>query len=463
MAFKRMEELVLEQPKRLEDLDNVVCNLVADLRSRGWGDEALVKTAQAVRESCKEPGEAIKALASRLTAGPCPFLCMVPVDLAALNNQLPAGLEGCRVVFRPEESSHDIEAEVVAFDPVTAARSAAVIIANMLGAASVFLESKTVSVRRDAPIAVTSNDGARRWSIAQEMPLTREQRIANPGQLDAVVRSVWGVRSQVSVVPDPVADAVRFYDRAAATSDMETRFVLLWFGIERMVAGARETKGGLEGAVSNLVPPAITLGKMRRELSAVCATLRDGVDISAREKMLAIAGAKHPVKGDQMIDREVVLRRLMGDQPDFDALLSPIYHDYPGIVRWLCKLRKVIGPEDGAKDIKGAIGDRLADYLAASNLRTQRQVLRLYRARNGLAHAGARPALVHDLIGHASFYLTNLVAIAVHYRESNASALPSRVFAERSAHFALYLEVLRSGDSRSLEPKGIFRPRGFAT
>jgi len=62
--------------------------------------------------------------------------------------------------------------------------------------------------------------------------------LAHTHHVERILRSALRVVSSGMI--DPVFDAIRHRQRAMKTDDMESRFVLLWLGIERMIVGTRD-------------------------------------------------------------------------------------------------------------------------------------------------------------------------------------------------------------------------------
>jgi hypothetical protein len=124
---------------------------------------------------------------------------------------------------------------------------------------------------------------------------------------------------------------------------------------------------------------------------------------------------------------EKLLGFIIGPDAESRKLTAFFYEASPSVTQWYFRLRKRLYGENGK-----SIGANVAAYLEESRQRIDWQVVRLYRARNGIAHASALPLWLPDLINHTHYYLTNLIAICVHYRETAGSTPSVEILSERA-------------------------------
>ena len=82
---------------------------------------------------------------------------------------------------------------------------------------------------------------------------------------------------------------------------------------------------------------------------------------------------------------------------------------------------------------------------------------RIYRARNRIAHVGVGPERVRDLVGHAHFYLTQLIAICVHYGEQS-DARAQDLLSRRMGQYQAFIQLLQRGDAECATAKALMRP-----
>jgi hypothetical protein len=102
-------------------------------------------------------------------------------------------------------------------------------------------------------------------------------------------------------------------------------------------------------------------------------------------------------------------------------------------------------------------GGHLADYHERSRERVARQICRIYRARNRIAHVGASPDRVRDLVWHAHFYLTQLTAICVHYGEREDTPAQD-ILVRRLGQYKGFMKLLKANDASTLTAQCLLRP-----
>ena len=442
-AFEAARELIEEHPEKLGDLDAICGDLVTDLRTRGWSDETLLDWARSVDESMI--GEALRMAASKFGQPAIELECFVPVALTpdyvpptlTLVSELPSKPSGPPVAQGPY-----LKVSVKAHDTREAARSAHARIGAALGAASVF--SATAPKVRGA-VACVRESGAL-VSHQVEPPLPTERRSSTATEIAKILESTW-VASETPAA-DPVFDALRLRHRAMEASDGESRLLLLWSGIERMTAGAGGQTTAL-AAARDATSKAVALGRVRRIVGDLAASLDHALRTSANKKTLASLVGEYE---EGRIDREALLTRILGDVSDYRAIIALFYEEEPVLAQRMFQLRKALGAESKTQ------GPKIAAFHRDSQRRISWQVGRLYRARNRIAHIGAGPGRVHDLVQHAHFYLTQLVAICLHYRRNAPGLLPDEILSRRMGQYESFVKLLEKSDQHLMNPAALMRP-----
>jgi hypothetical protein len=413
-SFRTLRDTLRESPKSHESIIAAVDALVSELRRQGWSDEALREAAGDVVSAGLSPvGDAIARLEARVATRAKEFECYVSVSLPqkrpsfpldepsfVLVDQLPSGpREG-----RPLKAGPYIRARVNAHDATAAALIAHQRSVSTLGALKVFLPGSQADVSSEV-VGVLS-DGTLK-ALEVEERLLEEQRFATDDDIVRILRSSW--RTHELRAADPLHDAIRLRHRALLAADAESRLLLLWSGIERMTSGARGLGAALTAA-RELVSHAMTFGKLRRDVGDLVACVQHHVakDEVRRKKLLQLAGSE---AGEAVrVDRARFLEYLLGDKATMQELVAVVYDTSPLLAFRCHELWRALG--EGNRE---STGPRIAEYHERSRERVSRQVARIYRARNRVAHVGASPDRVRDLVWHAHFYLTQLTAICVHY------------------------------------------------
>ncbi len=335
--------------------------------------------------------------------------------------------------------------DVSARDLRHAATLARARVASALAAVAVFSKPMTV---RSQIVTVVRGETCIAYDTAE--PLAMERRRSNPGEISRIVASAVSAAEDPN--GDPVIDAIRLYDRALHSPDRESRFMLLWLGIERLCAGA-PGQGKILSAVRAVVPKTMALAKIRREIMAfVDALERCALSEQQRSTLHHLVGHVD-TDGVTRVDRRKVLERILGDDPSSRALTAIFYDVDVRLTQWYCRLRKRFG--DGAPE---KLHECVATCIEDSRRRTEWQVLRLYRARNNVAHAGYGPLWLGDLIHHAHYYLTQMIAVAVHYRETAPRRPPSEIFAERVGRYDVYANLLSKKHAQAVSVNVLLRP-----
>jgi len=444
-TFRAMEGLLLSKPQRLNDIEAVSIALVADLRSRGWSDERLRSQFKGIAET-DEPFEQLQRVREALTCPPKLWPCHVAVSVGPVRGAVGSMpdievVDDLANVPRGAPASGTfLRLNVSSVDPHSAAETAYSRVSAILGAIAVFVPYK-VGVR--SPVVVVEDVG-RRHAINVHPALPLERRVTPPDQVERILRSALRVVS--SGMSDPVFDAIRHRQRAMKTDDMESRFMLLWLGIERLIVGTRDYGKVLEAA-RHIIPKAIALGKLRRDTTALAAAIDLlGLSGEQRGRLRELTNCSDI---NRCVDRVGLLRRLLSSEAESRKLTEIFYRKDVRIVQWYWRLSKAM---------QGGKGAKVADYFERSRRRIEWQTLRLYRARNNVAHAIAGPSWLGDLISHAHFYLTQLVAIAIHHRETAPGRSTADILMTRAGQYDSFVELLQSGHGHALRPEVLVRP-----
>lgn len=460
-AFSCVLDIIERQPSAGDDVVSVCENIISHLRWIGWTDVALREVASDIDQRLGRSEHGVAALREALTAVPSEFTCYVVVTLP--HPRPPTSVDDPTFSIvevlpslqhrgRPIKAGPYARVVVKALDPSGAAVLAHRRVVATMGALSVTLPASRIDVASEVVGVVV---GDHLCGCETQERLVEEKRTAGRDELIRILSSSW--RASSTPAADPLHDAIRLRHRAlVGASDPESRLLLLWSAIERMTAGARGFKAALSAA-KELVSHAVTFGKLRRDVGDLAATMEHlaAKDERTRVELLRVVGGYQVdggVAGAERIDREKVLERLLAGEDELRAMLAPFYESEPLLVQRSRRLWQDFG--SGAS--KGR-GKKIADYHERSRHRVGWQVGRIYRARNRIAHVGVGPERVRDLVGHAHFYLTQLIAICVHYggrREAVAQAL----LAHRMGQYSAFIQLLHREDEACLTAKALLRP-----
>ncbi len=455
-AFRTLNSTVADSPKSSGAIVALVDSLVSELRSRGWSDEGLNEAGKiAMADHSADLQLAVAVLKDQVVAPLSQFECYIGISLPpkrppfpsdepsfAIVDELP---EGARF-GRPMKGGPYLRARVSAFDAAAAASLAHQRSISTLGALKVFLPGSPTDVSSDV-VAVVVPNGLKTLEVQER--LLEEHRVASQEDIARILVSSWRVHELRAA--DPLHDAIRLRHRALLASDPESRLLLLWSGIERMTAGARGFDSALSAA-RELASHAVAFGKLRRDVGDLVACITQNVakDEARRKAILAMTGAS--IAGSVRIDRERFLEHFMGDEAKLRPLTSVVYEASPLLAFRCHGLWKALGA--GKPESAGA---HMADYLEQSRERVARQVARIYRARNRIAHVGSSPDRIRDLVGHAHFYLTQLTAICVHYSERENTRAQDLLL-RRVGQYQALIKLLKANDSTVLKAHALMRP-----
>ncbi len=449
-SFAELEHIVANQPDAHGDLVALSESIVSELRAQGWTDAGLREAAERATSETGPSPAAITSLRGIVLRQRSEFTCFVSVTLPRERPPFPeddptfalvTGLPTDEIVGRAPKRGTQLRVKVEAFDATGAAHVAHRRVVSTIGALTVSLPASRIDVPSDV-VCVLLPDGRLRGCEVQER-LVEERRTARGEEIVKILASSW--RASSTPAADPLHDAIRLRHRALVASDPESRLLLLWSAIERLTSGARGFKAALMAA-KDLVSDAVTFGKLRRDVGDVSATIDHVVtDPEKRKSLLAIVGG---FAGGR-IDREKVLEHLLGDKAKLDQLLAFFYDEQPLLAFRCHALWKDFGGETPARR-----GPSIAEYHRRSEERVAWQVGRIYRGRNRIAHVGVGPERVRDLVGHAHFYLTQLVAICVHYSGRSAQ----EVLFRRMGQYQAFMQLLMKGDPSCLTARALMRP-----
>jgi hypothetical protein len=347
---------------------------------------------------------------------------------------------------RPLKVGPYLKATIPARDPAAAAVIAHQRTVATLGALKVFLAGSQVDVSSDI-VGVLVGDVLRTFQVQER--LLDQPRFATDREVARILTSSWRVHELRAA--DPLHDAIRLRHRALVASDAESRLLLLWSGLERMTAGARGFGSALNAA-RELVSHAVSFGKLRRDVADLIKSVQHHLadDKGRRKQLLRLSTADESEA--PRVDRMKFLQFFMGDEGQLRQLTGLFYSTSPLLAFRCHQLWQSLGagvPENA--------GGRIADYHERSRERVSRQIARIYRARNRIAHVGASPDRVRDLVWHAHFYLTQLTAICVHYGEQE-TARAQELLVRRVGQYKAFVSLLKAGDATALTAANLLRP-----
>lgn len=447
-GWQTLAALVEHSPHRLLDIEVALGATIADLRARGYSDDGLHQHFLALQDTV----QSLYELASRLDGRLHEYQCYVAADTSGAEDaDLRAGgmTPVVKLPFEPEgrpiPRGPFLGVAVRAVEASDAARAGLRRVDALLGAAAVFLPS-LLEVR--SRVVVVDGRSERIAIDVNENLLIKEKRGITKGQVARVLGAMN--QSERGSVSDPVLDAIRYHRKAMAAVDNESRFMYLWLGIERLLLGARD-HGRILSAARELVPKAVTIGKLRGELGAFCVAA-DTVELPGdnRAALNEMAGLGPDTN---KLNREAVLSFMLASEERSREFTATFYDHDPRLTQWYFRMRKRLGNGNPA-----SLGPKLAEYLSETTQRMEWHMLRLYRTRNQIAHVGRSAVWIRDLVRHAHYYLTQLVAIVVAHRERDAAVSPVQVITNRVGQMDLYLAMLAKNEPRATTPKALLRP-----
>lgn len=445
-----LEDLVRASPRKLYEIEDVLCNIIADVRGRGFSDDSIAAAFSA--NDCSS----VRTLAAALHGRPQSHRCYLAADLSAettarlrsarlqnlaIATELPAEATG-----PPPPPGPFVTVEVTAADSRHAASLARSRVEILFGALGV-LSHTHVELRSN--LVVVEVSGALTSVLTSEVALPKESRRPSRENLQLIIERTW--HADAEDTSDPLFDAIRYHRKAVQATDLDSRFMFLWLGLERLVLGSRDHQRVLR-ATKELLPKTISMSRIRREVGSLAASIRS-IHLPAERKtrLFELVGGGERNAGS--VDPVRLLERLLGNEAQSRELTALFYDEDPRLTQWYSRLRKALGNGDEASR-----GPYAADYIEESNRRVEWHILRLYRARNMIAHVGQGPAWMRDLVIHAHHYLTQLVALIVHYRAKRLKDSTVEVIAARCGQYDNYISLLRAGDAKAISPKMLLRP-----
>jgi hypothetical protein len=453
-GFRALRSLTEGKPKRQASLTSIADSLVSELRNRGWSDDGLrdaIKTANPGADRSRALEDLERLISTPATEFECYVSVSLPQRLAAMKTDQPSF---SFVDVLPDVARHGramktgtyLRARVRAHDPAAAAAIAHQRSVATLGALKVFLPGSQGDVSSEV-VGVLDAAGLKSYEVQEK--LLEEHRFTDDKEAVQVLRSSW--RAHESRAGDPLHDAIRLRHRALVASDPESRLLLLWSGMERMTAGARGVRFRA-GSGARAVPHAVCFGKLRRDIRDLVSQVVRHIafDDEKRKALLLLVGAKF---GKTVrIERVRFLEYLMGTEEKLRELTVLFYGTSPLLAFRCHELWRALGA--GKADSRGG---HLADYHERSRERVARQICRIYRARNRIAHVGASPDRVRDLVWHAHFYLTQLTAICVHYGEREDTPAQD-ILVRRLGQYKAFMKLLKANDASTLTAQCLLRP-----
>lgn len=450
-----LEELAKPKPSQLLVLE-LAQAIVSELRAIGFSDVALLEMHREAGDL--PPIRAVECLGAAACRDRRSFACYVAVHLPDAESALPT--DDASLSFLKEAPDYPVEGralkrgaylkvEVEAFDAHAAATVAHQRVLSTVGAITVFVADKRVDVASDVVGVEVGAGKLRTFELKQPLPV--EPRSVELDTLARIVGSSW--RASAEPASDALHDAIRLRHRALRAHEPETQLLLLWTAIERLTSGARGFSGGALSAAKELVSHAVTLGKLRRDVGDFCACLEHAAGEQALPRLAQLVGTyDHRPGSGPRLHRRKVLERFLNDKLALEELLAPVYEEHPLLAMRADRLWKDLGEGKAASR-----GKAVASYLERSRTRIARQVARIYRARNRVAHLGAPTDRTSDLVYHAHFYLTQLIAICIHHAGSEQQR-PQALLLDRMAMLQAYVSLLRAGDPEACSPDALLRP-----
>jgi hypothetical protein len=206
-----------------------------------------------------------------------------------------------------------------------------------------------------------------------------------------------------------------------------------------------------------LLSGTLALSKVRREVMHFA----DALTLHLKAKGLTISMKRHRIDSGVVRDeREVVphadvLAAAIGPKDAAKQFCAPFYDDVR-LTQWFFRFRRLLASQDGATTV-ASLAKKVPKLIEDSRQRTRWQILRLYRARNHLAHGGSRPLWLSDLLRHADYFLTNAVAICLNY--ANSPTLTAReILTKRCAWLDAYVSLAEEGEPKALSVAGMLYP-----
>lgn len=449
LAQASLEKHFLSPKPSLVEFEEGVEQIASHARALGWSDEGLVGVFEAVSVGTNEPVNVLRALCARIASATVDHSCSASVDLGeTAPSQFDLDRHGVHI--SEDNASFRIQVTVPAHDSWAAARAAIRRIAAIIGAPNVF--QKQPSRLQSSQIVVIAN--------GQTTEVDGGERLArdyhNPWKDQ--VKSIVEVAARAGDgTADTLYDAIRNHDRACAAVDVESCFVLLWSAIERLCADPNRPEPVLE-STTQLVSGSLAVSKIRREVQNLADALTPYIRGKGREAGLQLHHiAEDVIRADRdVVSHKQVLEALLA-KPDAAKTFCGAFYDNVLLTQWFFRLRRQLASQ-GSAATPASLSKRVPSMLVESRQRTDWQMRRLYRARNGLAHGGSRPAWLHDLARHANYFLTNLIAICLTYSSGAKRSSACDILKARCGRLDAYLALAAKADPKALSLDGLLKP-----
>jgi hypothetical protein len=433
----------------LVQFEEVLEQLASHARSIGWSDEGLISLWEQVAATTSDPEERVKTLCKELRQPPEEYDCVVRVILCGHSSHAIFNVPDYGVLTHERDGAVDLSVKVSARDPWTAAATAITRVGTIIGAPNVF----QLEPNRLAEHPVTVAQSKKTVEIHVRPPVVRDHH--NPRR-DQIARIVAVASGGEMATENTLYEVIRNHHRALNESDVESAFILLWNAMERVCANPSRPEPALT-STADLISSAMAFSKIRREVQNLAEDLG---------RFLKSYGLLHRMKlhriDDEVIrdERDVVphwdvLAALIGTPDDARNFCTAFYEDVR-LTQWFFRLRRQLASPTGSTGIE-SLKHRVPDMIEASRKRTRWQVLRLYRARNHLAHGASWTLWLSDLSRHANYLLTNTIAICLNYA-SEPGVSARAILERRSGWLDAYLALARKGDQSALSIDALLTP-----
>jgi hypothetical protein len=433
----------------LVQFEEALEQLASHARSIGWSDDGLISLWEQVAATTSDPVNRVEALCSQLRQPPEEYDCVIRVILCGHSSHAIFNRPDYGVEAHERDGAVDLSVKVRARDPWTAAAIAITRVGTIIGAPNVF----QVEPNRLAEHPVTVAQPKKTVDINVRPPVVRDHHNPRRSQVERIVAVASGGDKATE---NTLYEAIRNHHRALNVSDIESAFILLWSAMERVCANPSRPEPALS-STANLISSAMAFSKIRREVQNLAEELT-----RFHKSHGSVHGLKLHRIDDEVIrdDREVVsdrdvLAALIGARDEARKFCAPIYEDVR-LTQWFFRLRRQLASQKGGTVID-SLKHRVPDVIDASRRRTRWQVLRLYRARNHLAHGASWTLWLSDLSRHANYLLTNTIAICLNY--ANEPGVSARAILERRTGWLdAYLALARGGDQSALSIDALLKP-----
>jgi hypothetical protein len=433
----------------LVDFEEALEQLASHARSIGWSDDGLISLWNDVAAANTDPVNRVKSLCAKLRQPANEYDCTVRVILSEHSSHTIFNLPNHGVTAQEQDGAVALSVKVCAQDPWTAAAAAITRVGTLIGAPNVF----QVDANRLADHPVTVACASQSTPIHVQPVLVRDHHNPWRSQIERIVAvaSVGGTATE-----NTLYEAIRNHHRALNVSDVESAFILLWSAMERICAKPSRPEPALS-STANLISSAVAFSKIRREVQNLAEELTRYHKLRGTLSRMKLHHIDDEVIRDErdVIPHQDVLAALIGTPEEARTFCAPIYEDVR-LTQWFFRLRRQLASQGNGTGVD-SLKKRVPDMIMASRGRTRWQVLRLYRARNHLAHGASRTLWLSDLTRHANYLLTNTIAICLNYA-SEPGVSARAILERRSGWLDAYLTLARGGDQAALAPDALLKP-----